>query len=356
MKLRDLIKQGELAKALRILADAAKGKDADFIKDITLIQAQFSDFERKKDLRTEFPNTLSVFYNRLLERIYDTVDEFEHQYGEIEIEKETTSIPVEKQNGEIYRTDKNVASTDIPIENNDWFTRYYALINLLSFIFIFLCLIFLAKKCYETDFSKLPFREIIVSRLPPIKTKTQIGKDKSDREATIEIDILDSQFTWKKNETITGEYTYSGKIIDLREYFDDQRYGKKVNEAKDLICIGNASFEENESIPLENRRSAEEDRALIRARHLKHIIRSLIYPGSQVAVYTLNLGWCTEKLKKTEPSNYQRAIVIIRVIKKEEDVNLKEALLDALSKEVEMPFKVKNYTLVQDNELDLDIK
>ena len=197
-----------------------------------------------------------------------------------------------------------------------------------------------------------PKSENIIS--VPIQHLPQVGYDKSLKKAKVFIDVLDDRFTWKLRETVTGVLTYNGKIVDLEQYFSNQNYIEKINQAVDIVCLGNASFEEEENVSVEYRTKFEETRALIRANYLKGLIKSFLkFNNYSTQIYTLNLGKCIDIVKV---SNYQRTIVIIRIIEKDEGVILEEALLDALLKEPKMPFKVERYSLVQDKKLDLEIK
>ena len=344
MKLTELIKRGHLKKALEILEENANGLgDAEVSKNIVILKSRLTRHQNRRINKTEAHNTLEIEFNQLSENIYDLTLEFESQYGIINIENpkiENDNAIIDNNEG-----DEELKKTRSFFGYGEVFATFFATIVVIIFIFLMLNLIFRSG----INYSNKPHNAI----LDTIKHIPQIGFDKSDKQLHIVIDILDQKFTWQKNEITIGQYVYDGRIIDLRAYFKDQLYLDKINESVEIICIGNASFEENLTIPVERRKREEETRASVRASNLRDILKSLL-KNPVTPVYILNLG--KYKFEKPPSSNMQRSIVMIRILYKEEGVNVNQALYNALTNSLEMPFKITNFSLIKRDSVELNIQ
>jgi hypothetical protein len=162
------------------------------------------------------------------------------------------------------------------------------------------------------------------------------AKDSEDamaKKAKFEISIISRECCWAYESTT--DVVLNGKPIELTSFFQTPGLQARFKEAKDIIAIGAAS--EQGSTEREYKRSAE------RANQLVHWLRQAATPES-VNLWTLSLGKHDNAghLDKEESAN-QRSIVIVSVIDKDEDVNLKAALRNALESCEALPFPITKY-------------
>ena len=341
MRLFELIERGQLKEVLEILENEVKELDADFLRNIVIQKSRLSHYNEQKKQGTLTTEALQVALTNLSIGIYDLVNDFENQYWDINVSEQHEKL----ENKTFVPENLN------PIKNKTYFSPIRIIINILGLVVLAFIGIIIFKIYNFTIDSKTISINQFITALPPITSKFQVGYDKSYKQAKIYIDILDDRFTWKLGDIVTGVLTYDNKIVNLEDYFSQQNYVEKINQALNVICLGNASIEEDLEIPLKNRKQEEETRAIVRAKYLEGIIKSLVKSNNfTTTTHVLNLGKCQEEAKVT---SYQRTIIIVRVINKDSDVNLKEALIDALEKENDLPFKINTFSIVQDDKLEL---
>lgn len=135
-------------------------------------------------------------------------------------------------------------------------------------------------------------------------------------------------FNWKIGEVaVSEEY---GVEFDICSHLEEIGIIERINSdsLKAIICFGNTSFEEDQSVPYEQRISAEEQRAQKRAEKLAICVNRVLKKFTPV--YTLNLG---KYMLESDISDWQRQILIIGLLRREKFTNENEALYNGLVKE-----------------------
>jgi hypothetical protein len=320
MRLIELVKRGNntFSEVLDFLYN--QYKDTSYHHEIALLAARLNDYHQNKRMHIE-PDD-NIYHIGL--SICKLIESIENELGEIHIEEQ----------GVVQRSFKSSYYHQNFFEGYHWLTVLFPIS--LTGVIIFFGMLYKSKT--DND------------NMPTINSIYQVGFDKSHKKLSLYIDILDKQCTWKKDSIIAAEYVYDKRTISLEQYFQHQSYLQKINEAQNIICLGNASYEEDLKTPAKFRKKQEEDRASIRAKHLQGIIKKLAH--STVFVHTANLG--QYRIANSPSSNSQRAIIIIRVMQKEDDVNMNQALYDALNKTKELPFDIHQFSLARDEYLDID--
>lgn len=181
--------------------------------------------------------------------------------------------------------------------------------------------------------------------IPPMKAplhtfeeKKFSGFDNTGRKANYVIFIVRG-FNWQKGEIAVSEK--NGISADICEHLNEIGVMERINrmDLKGIVCLGNTSYEEDLSIPKYKRKKREEDRADYRAEMLSLCVGMVL--KTTTPLYISNLG---KYSVVEEVSTYQREILVVGMVEKEEDVSDEEALYDGL------------VTLHERNEWDMDIK
>ena|SRR5450755_344611 len=146
------------------------------------------------------------------------------------------------------------------------------------------------------------------------------GYDRKQRPLPFVIYVLSQQFSWKLESTADlegGRTLLSGELTSA------------VNHARDVFCVGTASFE---GVP-----RVEEARAARRAITLAEWLRPAIVDPKRTRLFTLNAGQYVGP--KELQSAYQRKAIIIATGQHDDDVDLREALTSGLmQKQLTFPF------------------
>jgi hypothetical protein len=140
------------------------------------------------------------------------------------------------------------------------------------------------------------------------------GYDKYHRLLPFTIYILSQQFSWKLESAVDLEG--GRKLLD-------SDLAAAIHRARDVFCIGTASFE--------GATRTEEARAGQRAKRLAEWILPAIADARQTRLFTLNAGQYVGP--KGLESDQQRKAVIIATGPHDEAVSLSEALKSGLEKE-----------------------
>lgn len=150
------------------------------------------------------------------------------------------------------------------------------------------------------------------------------GSDNNGKKAEMIIYFVKG-FNWAKEKIAVAED--SGKEFEICNFISSTGIVAKMNSnlLKGIICFGNASFEEDLSIPLENRLTFEEDRADKRADKLAECVNKNV--SSLTPIYKLNLG---KYLLGDLVPKYQRQIIVVGIVKNDEGVVNSEALINGL--------------------------
>jgi len=139
------------------------------------------------------------------------------------------------------------------------------------------------------------------------------GFDKQGRRLPFTVYVLSAQRSWKLES--------ASDLEDDRPLVSPELVAA-LHQARDVFCIGTASFE--------GRRNVEEARAALRAETLAGWLTGAMPQPHKIRVYRLNAGQYVgpQKLESTD----QRKAIIIITQGHDEDVSLRDALKSGLSK------------------------
>jgi hypothetical protein len=158
---------------------------------------------------------------------------------------------------------------------------------------------------------------------PPAQVEARIsaqGYDRKQRALPFVIYVLSQQCSWKLESTADLE---GGRTLLSPELIS------AVNHARDVFCVGTASFE--------GVTRAEEARAALRASTLAEWVRPAIVDPKRTRLFALNAGQYVGP--KGLQSAYQRKAIIIATGQHSDDVDLREALTSGLvQKQLTFPF------------------
>ncbi len=156
------------------------------------------------------------------------------------------------------------------------------------------------------------------------------GFDKQNRRGLFDVVVLKKQFLWvrssynqlERNGVVIPLTTFSETVLDR-----DVRYA--LESALDVVAVGTASQEGVAKV--------EVARANRRARETAKLIKSTV--AKDVPIWVLNLGQYRDPCENCEAveTSWQRPFIVIAVVKKDKNLNLKEALRDAMSGRSKLP-------------------
>ncbi|MGH6814669.1 MAG: hypothetical protein ACREC6_03100 [Hyphomicrobiaceae bacterium] len=156
------------------------------------------------------------------------------------------------------------------------------------------------------------------------------GKDKAGREATFDVVVLTQDYTWVRGSD--SELAHAGRALSEAEMnaqilSPDVRAG--LSHSKNAIAVGLASAEGNIEI--------ETARADRRSRTGARWLAAALPPGTQI--WLLNLGQHRNVCPTTDTkdTNWQRPFIMIGIREQQTDVNVEEALTDAMSGKTNLP-------------------
>ncbi len=156
------------------------------------------------------------------------------------------------------------------------------------------------------------------------------GFDKQNRRGLFDIVVLKKQFLWVRSSY--NQLERDGVVIPLatvaETIFDrDMQYA--LESASDIIAVGTASQEGAVKVEIA--------RANRRARETAKLIKSTL--ENKVPIWVLNLGQYRDPCEDCEAieTNWQRPFIVIAVVRKDENLNLKEALRDAMRGRSKLP-------------------
>jgi len=156
------------------------------------------------------------------------------------------------------------------------------------------------------------------------------GFDKQNRRGLFDFVVLIMEFLWVGSSY--NQLERDGVVIQLESIaqtiFDrDMRYA--LESASDIIAVGTASQEGITKVEIA--------RANRRARETAKLIKSTL--ENKVPLWVLNLGQYRDPCENCDvvETNWQRPFIVIAVVKKDENLNLKEALRDAMSGRSKLP-------------------
>jgi hypothetical protein len=185
-----------------------------------------------------------------------------------------------------------------------------------SFSWILLTLLAMAGMV-ALAISNLPMTPVVqASKLPAmvdIRIATQ-GFDAHHRSLPFTVYVLTQQLSWKLESADDLE---GGKTMLSPELI------LAINDARDVFCVGTASFE--------GATQTEEERAAQRAGKLAQWVRVVIGNPGHTRLFTLNAG--QYKGPSELVSSYQRKAIILVTGPHADEVNLSEGLTSGLERE-----------------------
>jgi hypothetical protein len=161
------------------------------------------------------------------------------------------------------------------------------------------------------------------------------GKDRKGKVATFEINILSQEFNWAYESATLVEL--NGVPVDVVKHFQSAGLQYRFGRSLSIIAVGTASEEGTQD--------EEEKRAEKRAKQLVVWIRETLQ--APLEIYKLNLGHYKPSGQSSVnhgASAWQRSIVVIGVVEKDEEVNVEEALYSALMKKAYPPITPRSYS------------
>ncbi len=165
-------------------------------------------------------------------------------------------------------------------------------------------------------------------------TPTQIS-DKAGKLAEIEAIVLSNDFSWAFQSHTNVER--HGEATNVANHLLTPGISAVIAGYADVVAVGAASSE-----GAKENGTAEDDRASRRADQLQLWIKEYI-PSSK-ALYALSIGHYNPMVKADKQFSEQRKIVIIGVIRKDDGIDLNDALKRNLGKVPAFPFNLGNYS------------
>ena len=164
------------------------------------------------------------------------------------------------------------------------------------------------------------------------------GKDQKNASATFKVMMLNDKFTWELGSS--ESVSLNGEEVDIKDFLRAPEILNEFYASTEIICVGNSSHEGSPQL--------EEARAQKRGFRFAKWINEILNPGKKQSILVLNLG---HNNIKSSNSSSQRRLTVILVIRKDQEVTLKDALKDAISKNQDIfPFDISEYSKF---ELDL---
>jgi hypothetical protein len=148
-------------------------------------------------------------------------------------------------------------------------------------------------------------------------------EDSHGKHASFRILLFSDEFRWRMSSHI--ELESKGAEPDFTPEMK-----AVLDNAQEIICVGESSEEGPNGIPAPRARAEEERRAARRADQIAMWIRRVI--SRPVPIRKLNIGQHRPTGQKRDTSD-QRRMVIVLVLDHEDSVDLDEALRNAMSRE-----------------------
>ena len=199
------------------------------------------------------------------------------------------------------------------------------------------------KHCGIIKFSILPIqlKAILIedefNTIPEVK-----GVDENDNKGEFKFIILSEKYNWDYESD--DQIELKGEGANISQLLSGEDRILNFGETFGIISVGTASCEGAKSS--ENKRA--EKRAVTLDQWLNQAFRK--YDDlKNTERYTLNLGQykrkCLSKTEKTKQQTaLQRRVIIIGITYRDKDVNLSQALRDAIIKRPDLSFDIKKYS------------
>jgi|GEM_PF-3544030 len=159
-------------------------------------------------------------------------------------------------------------------------------------------------------------------------------KDSNGYTAAIETVVLSNDFSWAFESDKNVQR--NGEDANINEHLLSPGISGVIAKYSDVIAVGAASSEGVEQNPIE-----EAERAARRADQLQLWIKNNIIASNPL--YSLSLGYYQGTIGKVDSAE-QRKIVVIGVIRKDEAIDLADALRRSLHQVETFPFLLEDYS------------
>ncbi|MDT9342226.1 hypothetical protein VV11_023570 [Trichodesmium erythraeum 21-75] len=164
------------------------------------------------------------------------------------------------------------------------------------------------------------------------------GVDTKQKQAKFQVAILSDKYNWKYESD--DQIELKGEVADISPLLSSEEMISNFRETSEVISVGTASCEGEEI--------TENERAYSRAVNLDKWLKQILQEHDALKVkerYTLTLGKYREECSLTteQQTAIQRRIIIISTIYRDKDVNLSEALYNAMKNWANFSFDVEKY-------------
>jgi hypothetical protein len=207
-----------------------------------------------------------------------------------------------------------------------WIAVVFLLVGLGAFTFK---LIQVTKEAFK----KVESVEAFVPSEPPVPppevdvpTFVPDAEDSRHNKASLAIYLLSDEYKWKigYDQKLNDKYDklpFSGQMVDL------------LNKTREVICVGASSEEIIKGLTEDEGRKKEEERAARRAKSVAiWITEKLERQDPSILVRKWNIGHWMNRSNGSDTST-QRRVIIILVLNKSSEINMDEALRNALERE-----------------------
>ena len=168
-------------------------------------------------------------------------------------------------------------------------------------------------------------REMVPPK-PPEVAQDVVARNVEDakgKRASFRILLFSDEFRWR----ISSHVSLENREKDP-EFTDEMK--AVLNDAEEIICVGESSEEVSTMVPPTQARAEEERRAARRADQIALWIRRAI--AKPVPIRKLNIGQHIPTSQRRDTSD-QRRMVIVLVLDHDDSVDLDQALRNAMARE-----------------------
>ena len=164
------------------------------------------------------------------------------------------------------------------------------------------------------------------------------GVDKNQKEAKFQFAILSNQYNWKYESD--SQIELNGVVANIYPLLSSKEMISNFRATAEIISVGTASCEGQNNL--------ENERAYARAINLDKWLKQVLEKHEDLKAketYTLTLGKYREEcsLRTEQKTALQRRVIIISIIYRDKEVNLSEALYDAMKNRPNLSFDIENY-------------
>jgi eukaryotic-like serine/threonine-protein kinase len=173
--------------------------------------------------------------------------------------------------------------------------------------------------------------EILITKKKLIPDPPPVdGEDDKQRKATFSFESLLTKYTWEYGKIDTLSDGVKGGILAEKEIIEELSHpvlSENIKNSQVVIAVGLASCEGETT--MENRRASQ------RAKVIKNALQKLDSKPPGETIYVLELGqYKTSECPSSNSTNteLQRRLLIIRVTRKDDDVDLEQALKNVINR------------------------